>query len=206
MLDDSITMKPLAARRTMQQQYGATTLPRQDLCYCTWTNTQGQSMIVDLIGHDEAQRLALLSYFDEATGKRGIWIALRDQSGKPDTWLWTAKQLADAENNSACIDDAENEFEDDQGNNAPIQVAPIYKDRRTEILHLGQILPRSDDEVQAQLRAEGLDDRLPDGYRRPAPTTNIRETEPALNPVRPLIPEKSRGGFMKFSGGKKKRR
>lgn len=193
---EPVKTRPIRERKDVQKRHGIRQLPYQDLCYCTWTDEQGNSQIVDLISTDESESIAMLSTLD-AQGKRTIWIAPRDQQGDPGTWLWTAGQMEAAERNPIRIDDSENDFED--ANNAPIEVLPIHKDRRTELLKLGQLLKKTPEEVQEQLRAEGLDDTLPQNYRT---TEELRETEPALEPVR--LPVQEKRGF-KFSGKKKRR-
>lgn len=184
MLDENITLKPLSERKQMQVEAGATTLPLQDLCYCTWTSASGEKLIVDIVGHDESESIALLSYLDEQSGKgRAIWVAKRDQAGRPGTWLWTTEQLEAARKNPVRISDSENEFKDDQANRTKVEIAPLAKDRRTEILILGQILRKSDEEVRAQLRAEGLDDSLPVNYRGKTAESAGKTTEPLMTAV-----------------------
>lgn len=181
MLEDVVT-KTITERLQMQVEAGATTLPYQDLCYATYTSASGEKTIVDIIGHDEDEKIALLSYLDEKKG-RAIWVALRDQAGKPGTWLWTQEQLAAARKNPVRIADSENEFKDDQVNRTKVEIAPLAKDRRTEILILGQILRKSDEEVRAQLRVEGLDDRLPANYRGKTAESAGKMTEPLMKAV-----------------------
>lgn len=159
-----ITTHSLTERKAMQRKYGTETLPFQDLCYCTYTSPNGEEKIIcDVLGTDPEETQAVLSY--EENGKRAIWHAYRDQSGAPGTWLWTEEQLEEAKRNPVRISEEDNNFDFRGDSNAPIGVAPIHKDRRTEILLVGQQLGKSDEEVREKLRSEGLDDTLPENYR-----------------------------------------
>ncbi len=165
MLDANKTTYSTRARKAMQAKHSTHTLPLQDLSDARYTFLNGETAIVDVIGTDEAETQAILSTEDETTGKRVIWHAHRDQSGKPGTWLWTEEQLEAARRNPVRISEEENDFANDKANNQPIQIAPIHKDRRVEILMLGLRLNKTDAEVQAQLRKDGQDDSLPANYR-----------------------------------------
>ncbi len=191
-MDDVIW--PLAERKTLQHEYGTTQLPLQDLCYCTYTTTTGEQIIADVIGTDESEQIALLSYFEVKSQERGIWIAERDQNGRPGTWRWTQEQLDQARTNPVRIDERENEFEDEY-NGRPIEVAPIHPDRRTEILMLGGLLKKTPDEVRERLRAEGFDTTLPPEYeRRLRANAGAQEkgTEPLLRASKPKFSGNSR--------------
>jgi hypothetical protein len=167
MLDDSIKTRSFDKREEMQTEHGTNIQPLQDLCYCTYILPDRATIICDVIGTDEAETIALLSYVDETTspGKRRIWVANRDQAGTPGTWRWTPEQMEAAKKNPVRIDDPANDFRGESTNEQRIQIAPIHKDRRIEILMLGLQLPKTDDEVREQLRAEGLDGSLPKNYR-----------------------------------------
>ena len=203
--------RPLSERKAMQQQYGAQTLPLQDLCYATYTTIQaGETILVDVIATDDAEAQAILSCRDEERGERVIWHASRDQDGAPGTWLWTPEQQEAARKNPVRIDDAENEFADDEEADRLIQVAPLHPDRRTEILLLGLYGGMADAEVQEKLQAEGLRTDLPAGYRT---TWSARESQPGqpTHPAKTLQrPTRDLVGLT-FSGksrakGKKRRR
>lgn len=162
---DSIRMRSLDEREEMQKEYGTNILPLQDLCYCTYTFKDGKAIIADVIGTDESEKIALLSILNETTGQHRILIANRDQSGTPGTWLWTNEQLTAAKKNPLRIDNSANDFRGESANEQRIEIAPIHKDRRTELLMLGLQLGKSDAEIQEQLRKEGLDTSLPENYR-----------------------------------------
>lgn len=166
MFDDSDNMRPFTERKAMQEKYGTHILPIQDLSYATYTRQNGERIICDVLGTDESEHTALLCYLNEAKKEREIWIAERDQSGSPGTWLWTEEQLKAAKRNPVRISDEENSF-NFRGDTASerVQVAPIHRDRRIEILMLGLTLGKSDTEVRQRLRAESLDDTLPENYR-----------------------------------------
>lgn len=198
----NIETRPLAEREKLQAEAGVTTLPYQDLCYATYTTQAGAKLLVDVIGTDETEKLALLSYLDKQHG-RGIWVAERDQAGAPGTWLWTPEQLEAARRNPVRIRAEENDFADDGQAASPFEIAPLHPDRRTEILMLGLDLGKSDAEVQERLRTEGFDTTLPAGYRETwePGAGEARKTEPLQRPR----PAKN---AIKFSGkrvGKKRR-
>ncbi|HEY0754094.1 MAG TPA: hypothetical protein VGD98_09050 [Ktedonobacteraceae bacterium] len=221
---NAIETHPLSARKDIQKERGIHNLPLQDLCYATYTFPDGTSLIVELIGTDERENLALLSYKGEESPTRVIWLALRDQTGTPDSWLWTNKQVAEARLNPVRITDEENDFLDDDSDDLPIQLAPLHRDRRIELLMLGLELPLSDDEVREQLRAEGLDDTLPANYRTregeedllrnwlPAKATSAKpsHTPGFAQPQKSLGNSRKAGAqavkAIKFSGKSKKRK
>lgn len=165
MLDANKTTYSISTRKAMQEKYGATTLPLQELCHTTYTFPNGETRVVDVIGTDECETQAILSALNGTTGKREIWHAYRDQTGTSGTWRWTEEQLEAARKNPVRISDDENDFADDERDSQPIQIAPIHKDRRIEILMLGLQLGKTNAEVQEQLRKESLDDALPANYR-----------------------------------------
>jgi len=161
---EKITTRSIREREEMQAKYGTNVLPSQDLCYATYNTLQGgRKLVVDVLGTDEQEETALLSCVDR-TGERRIWIAKRNQVGVPGTWMWTPEQLAAAKKNPTRIAPEENDFRGEV-ESRQIQVAPIHRDRRVEILMLGLQLNKSDAEVQEQLEKEGIDPTLPDNYR-----------------------------------------
>ena len=120
-IDETIVnLKPFSEVKEMLAQYGATKLPYQDLCEATFTVCEGQTLIVDVIGINEDETQAILSY-KEPGGKRAIWHAYRDQGGQSGTWRWTDEQLEAARRNLVRIDKRENDFEDDEAATAPIE-------------------------------------------------------------------------------------
>lgn len=146
---DERGLQPLSERRRLQERYSADVLPFQDLCYATYTTHAGQKLIVDVLGTDLDETQAILSY-EEAGKERVIWHAYRDQEGRQGTWLWTAAQLEDARCNPVRIGAEENDFA------ADYYETPANR-RKSEIIQLGLTLGKSKQEIQAQLRAEGLD-------------------------------------------------
>jgi hypothetical protein len=223
-IDETIVnLKPLSERKEMLAQYGMTKLPYQDLCEATFTISEGQTLIVDVISINEDETQAILSYKEEG-GKRAIWHAYRDQQGQPGTWLWTAEQLEAARHNPIRIDEKENDFEDDEAATTPIEIAPLHPNRRTEILILGLYLQKTDAEVQERLRTEGFSDVLPTEYREPGELMSLLESKltlgtgkfenPGIRSIEPLKavkeeqPKENRltpSKPIKFSGKKKHR-
>lgn len=173
-------IRPASERRALQNEAGVNELPPKELCKATWTSEKGERIIVNLLGTDKSQQIALLT---KQNGKNGaVWIAKRDQSGKPGTWLWTEKQLEAGKRRDKRIRQ--------RVENRPIQVAPIHQDRRTEILAIGKYLGISDDEIYERLKAEGFDTTLPQHYRT---TWNPYEKGTTTEPLLPIVkrpPEK----------------
>lgn len=55
-------------------------------------------MVADLLGIDESEQTALLSWVNEKD-EREFQDATRDQNGKSGTWLWTEEQAEVARKN-----------------------------------------------------------------------------------------------------------
>lgn len=184
-------LMPASERQKLQAEAEIESVTAKALRTCTWTDEEGNTSIVHVIGINKDQQLALLT---KKQGDKGaIWIAKRDQSGKPGTWLWTTEQLEAAQRNATSrrIKSKLQSLIDQ-----PIEVAPIHEDRRAEILAIGKYIGKSDEEVIAQLAAEGFDTTFPENYRTTwnpyegattEPLTHQEaNTEPILNAIKHL--------------------
>ena len=166
-------------KRALQARTKTDQLPAPELCNCTWTDEQGKRIIVNLLGTTKDRQTGLLAH---KQGKNAaIWTARRDQSGAPGTWMWTEQQLEAAQKRSKRIRARIGQAD------RPIEVKPLFADRRMELLAIGCYEGYPDEEVIAKLEEEGFDTTLPENYRT---TWNpfeqqIANTEPLLDVVKP---------------------
>lgn len=200
-------LRPQTERQALQAEAGINEAPARKLSKATYTTLDGEKVIVTILSTTKGQELALLAHKQDTTNKGAIWIAKRDQAGSPGTWLWTDKQMEMAEK-SPTRARVRQRIMGDQADR-PIEVAPIHKDRRAEILMIAAGIGIPDEEVIARLRAEGLDETLPENYRTawnpykegattgPLHTEAGATTEPLLDSIRKMknhiLPKRPQG-------------